>query len=78
MSPKLLVKGILPLLLLFIAQLSFAQDKTVTGKVTDSKDGSPVARASVQVKGSGTGTTTADDGSFRLRVGSNVITLVVI
>jgi len=77
MSPKLLVKGILPLLLLFIAQLSFAQDKTVTGKVTDSKDGSPVARASVQVKGSGTGTTTADDGSFRLTVGSNVTTLVV-
>ena len=76
MSPKLLVKGILPLLLL-IAQLSFAQDKTVTGKVTDSKDGSPVARASVQVKGSGTGTTTADDGSFRLTVGSNVTTLVV-
>jgi len=68
MSPqKLLLRSFLPLLLI-ICQLSFAQDKTVTGKVTDSKDGSPIARASVQVKGTGTGTTTGDDGSFRVKV----------
>ncbi|MES1218345.1 MAG: SusC/RagA family TonB-linked outer membrane protein [Bacteroidota bacterium] len=77
MSPKkLLLRSFLPLLLI-TCQLIFAQDKTVTGKVTDSKDGSPIARASVQVKGSGTGTTTGEDGTFRLTIGPKVKTLVV-
>ena len=40
-----------------------AQTKTVTGKVTDSKDGSPLAGASVLVKGSTTGAQTGADGA---------------
>jgi iron complex outermembrane receptor protein len=72
---KLLRKIVLPMLLL-ISQLTFAQDKTITGKVIDSKDNTPVSKASVRVKGSGTGTSTADDGTFRLTVGSNVSTLI--
>ncbi|MEJ0104815.1 MAG: SusC/RagA family TonB-linked outer membrane protein [Bacteroidota bacterium] len=64
-------------MLLLISQLTFAQDKTITGKVTDSKDGSPVSRASVRVKGTGAGTTTADDGTFRLTLGQNVSSLII-
>ncbi len=56
---------------------SIAQDRTVTGKVTNAKDGSPLAAASVLVKGSGVGAQTNADGSFSLRVPANATTLVV-
>ncbi len=54
-----------------------AQDKTVTGKVTDSKDGTPVVGASVQAKGTRTGTTTRTDGTFSLTFPSGVTTLII-
>ncbi|HKC36739.1 MAG TPA: TonB-dependent receptor plug domain-containing protein, partial [Chitinophagaceae bacterium] len=54
-----------------------AQDRVVSGKVTDSKDGTPVVGASVQPKGAKTGTATKTDGTFTLTVGSNVTTLVI-
>lgn len=76
MSAKTLLSAILCFVLAFSVQFAAAQDKTITGKVTDSKDGSPVAGASVQAKGSRAGTTTRGDGSFSLSVGSNVSVLV--
>ena len=54
-----------------------AQNKTVTGKVLDAKDGSPIAAASVVVKGATAGTKTAADGSFALTIPSSVTKLVV-
>ena len=77
MSVKKLLSAFLVFALVFVVQSASAQDKTITGKVTDSKDGSPVVGASVQPKGSRTGTTTKADGSFSLNVGSNVKTLVI-
>lgn len=62
---------------LFLSISLLAQDRVVTGKVTDSKDGSPVIGASIQPKGSSTGTSTSTDGSFRLSVPAGVKTLVV-
>ncbi|HTD94419.1 MAG TPA: SusC/RagA family TonB-linked outer membrane protein [Chitinophagaceae bacterium] len=56
---------------------AFSQDRIVTGKVTDSKDGSPVVGATVQPKGSTTGTSTNAQGSFSLTVPSGVNTLSV-
>ncbi|MEO7531832.1 MAG: TonB-dependent receptor plug domain-containing protein, partial [Sediminibacterium sp.] len=56
---------------------SQAQNKTVTGKVTDSKDGSGMAGASVVVKGSKTGTQTGSDGTFKLSVPASASTLVI-
>ncbi|MDB5211632.1 MAG: TonB dependent receptor, partial [Sediminibacterium sp.] len=56
---------------------SQAQNKTVTGKVSDAKDGSAMVGASVVVKGSQTGTQTGADGSFRISVPSSATTLVV-
>ncbi|MBL7757309.1 MAG: carboxypeptidase-like regulatory domain-containing protein, partial [Chitinophagaceae bacterium] len=64
-------------ILLCMAVPSFAQDRVVTGKVTNSKDGTPVIGASVQPKGSSTGTSTGSDGSFRLSVPSGINTIVV-
>jgi len=59
------------------AIFSHAQTKTVTGKVTDSKDGSPLSGASVVAKGTSTGTQTGADGSFKLTVPSATKTLVI-
>jgi TonB-dependent starch-binding outer membrane protein SusC len=50
-----------------------AQRKTITGRVTDVKDGSPLAGVSVQPKGDlKNGTITAGDGTFSLSVDPGV------
>lgn len=67
---------VLPCMLL-LSHLAIAQNKTVTGKVSDSKDGSGVAGASVTAKGSRTGTSTKADGTFSLSVPSATTTLVI-
>ncbi|MEJ8841342.1 TonB-dependent receptor [Lacibacter sp. H375] len=62
--------------LLLCMMQAVAQEKTVTGKVTDEKDGTPLSGVSVTVKGSSIGTTTAVDGTFRLSIPSSARTLV--
>lgn len=54
----------------------FGQNRTVTGKVTDEKDGSPLAGVSVTVKGTAVGTTTGADGSFSLSLPASAKVLV--
>jgi TonB-linked SusC/RagA family outer membrane protein len=73
---RLLTRIVLPAILVLLTQTVFAQ-KVITGKVADSKDGSPVAGASVTPKGGSGGTTTGTDGTFRITVGDNVTTLVI-
>lgn len=77
MSAKTLLSALFCTLFVLIVQVASAQDKTITGKVTDSKDGSPVVGASVQPKGTKTGTSTKADGTFSINVGPNVTTLVI-
>ena len=77
MSLKNLTKTIVAVLLLINTQSAMAQGRVVSGRVTDSKDGTPVAGASVQPKDSKTGTSTKNDGSYSLTVGANVTTLVI-
>ncbi len=69
------------LLLLVIGQLFLlsgilAQEKTLTGKVTD-ENGSPIPNVSVLVKDTKIGTVTKADGSFILNVPSTATTLVI-
>ena len=70
-------KIILLFLCSFLAfgQLS-AQNRTINGKVVDEK-GSPVASASLLVKGTSNGTVTNEKGSFSLQVNASAKTLVV-
>lgn len=77
MSSQKLLSAVFSIALVFALQVSFAQDRTITGKVTDSKDGSPVVGASVQPKGSRTGASTKADGTYSINVGSNVNTIVI-
>lgn len=64
------------LVLLMCTLHLFAQEKTVTGKVTDEKDGTALPGVSVTVKGTTVGTVTGADGTYRLAVPSNARTLV--
>jgi TonB-dependent starch-binding outer membrane protein SusC len=64
------------IVLLMCSLHMFAQEKTVSGKVTDEKDGSPLQGVSVTVKGTSTGTTTGTDGTFRLSVPAGTKSLV--
>jgi TonB-linked SusC/RagA family outer membrane protein len=65
------------LFMLFSWQQSFAQERTITGKVTDADDNSPVIGANVLVKGTSKGTITDVDGEFKLELSEsdNVLTI---
>jgi TonB-dependent starch-binding outer membrane protein SusC len=72
------IKPMLGLILLIcIAQLSFAQNRTITGKVTDASDGSPMPGVIVRVKEvKNVGTSTAADGTYSLEVPADAKTLI--
>lgn len=72
---RLLVAMVLALVAFCVPAL--AQDKVVTGKVTDSKDGSAMAGATVMVKGTTSITQTANDGTFKIKVPAGATTLVI-
>lgn len=62
--------------LLFFTSGLYAQDRQVTGRVTDSA-GAPVSNASVVVKGGRGGTQTGADGAFSVRIPSSASSLVI-
>lgn len=57
---------------LFLCTISVVTQAQVKGKVTDSKDGSPLEGVSVKVKGSNTGVSTGSDGTFELSAKTGV------
>jgi len=72
------MKKLLLFVLFFLpALIVIAQTKTIIGRVIDSKDGSPIAGASITAKGSTNGTVSANDGTFSLKVSENVTRLIV-
>ncbi len=79
MNLKKLVKSILYACFFLFSTAALAQNKVVTGKVTDSKDGSPIAGASVLANGDRgkVGTQTAADGTFKIIIPSSTTTLVI-
>jgi TonB-linked SusC/RagA family outer membrane protein len=50
---------------------SWAQERNVSGKVTDTEDGSSLPGVNVLIKGSSTGTITDGDGAYSLSVSDN-------
>lgn len=59
--------GILTLLLAFTVQLTFAQQKTISGSVTDDT-GLPLPGVNIVIKGTATGTQSDFDGNYSLNV----------
>ncbi len=64
---KLLLAGIM----LAWATIVFAQEKTVSGKVTSSEDGAPLPGVSVTIKGSSKGVATDANGVYKIAAPSN-------
>lgn len=63
--------------MLLIGLMARAQDRVVTGKITDAKDGTPLLGVTVVLKGTTQGTTTNADGVYRLDLPAASSTLVV-
>lgn len=68
------------LLLLFATILScsyiaIAQNKTITGKVTNINDGSPMSGVSINVKGTNTSSQTNENGNYSITVNESAKTL---
>ncbi|TPG40025.1 SusC/RagA family TonB-linked outer membrane protein [Flavobacterium pectinovorum] len=69
---KLKFNGFLVLLLVLMAQLSFAQERTVSGTVSDNA-GMPLPGVSVLVKGTKSGTQTDFDGKFSIKASTSQV-----
>jgi TonB-linked SusC/RagA family outer membrane protein len=65
--------GFLGLFVLCTSILSFAQSKTVSGKVTGATDSLPLAGVTVQVKGQSTAVATDVNGSYSIGVPNNAV-----
>ncbi|GAA0724903.1 SusC/RagA family TonB-linked outer membrane protein [Aquimarina litoralis] len=59
-------RGILTLLLAFVVQLTFAQEKTISGNVTDNS-GLPLPGVNIVVKGTSKGTQSDFDGNYTIQ-----------
>ena len=68
---------VLVVLFFFSLQFAFGQNKVITGKVTDSKEGSPLSNASVVANGTTSGTQTDAKGLFILTVPPSVTKIVI-
>ncbi|MCC9061814.1 SusC/RagA family TonB-linked outer membrane protein [Flavobacterium piscisymbiosum] len=69
---KLKFNGFLVLLLVLIAQLTFAQERAVSGTVSDNT-GMPLPGVSVLVKGTKTATQTDFDGKYSIKAAPNQV-----
>jgi hypothetical protein len=74
MTQKRLLPALLVMLLL--ALQTFAQQRTITGRVTDNT-GAPVPGATVTVKGTNLATQTSSDGSYKINGPENAGSLVI-
>lgn len=63
-------------MLLTLVSQAWAQNQTISGKVTDQSNGEGLPGVAVLVKGTTVGTTTSFDGSYTINVPSNAATLV--
>lgn len=69
-------KWMIALLLVALAGVLKAQERTITGKVTSTEDGSPLPGVSVVLKGTKKGTVTNGDGKYALTFSAKGGTLV--
>ena len=69
---KLKFNGFLVLLIVFVSQITFAQERVVSGIVSDNA-GMPLPGVSVLAKGTKSGTQTDFDGKYSIKASSNQI-----
>lgn len=67
-------KTITLLILLLISTLTlWAQEKTISGKITSTEDGLPIPGVSVTVKGTNKGTSTDGNGSYSIQAAPGAV-----
>ncbi|MEO8413886.1 MAG: TonB-dependent receptor [Ginsengibacter sp.] len=64
-------------LVIFCFMQSIAQQKTISGKVSDASNSQPIIGSTISVKGSKTATQTNNDGNFTLSVSNSAKTLII-
>jgi TonB-linked SusC/RagA family outer membrane protein len=69
-------KYLLMMLSALVMSTAWAQDRTITGKVTDAESGETIPGANIVEKGTSNGTITDFDGNYRLSVGDGAVLLV--
>jgi TonB-linked SusC/RagA family outer membrane protein len=74
---SVLSKRICVLIFFTIFAYTSSAQKTVSGKVTNAKDGTPIQAASVLVKGAKVGTQSDANGNFTLTAPANTKTLII-
>ena len=72
---KLKFNGLLVLLVVLMAQLTFAQERSVSGTVSDNA-GLPIPGVSVLVKGTKSGTQTDFDGKFAIKASPSQVLII--
>ena len=72
-SLRLLQRICLPIFFICFWFIGNAQERTVTGKITDGTNNSPLAGVNVRVKGSDKGTTSNSAGEYRIAIKENAI-----
>ena len=60
------MKRLLFLAAISVASISFARAQEIKGRVTDSRDGSPLSNVNITIKGTNKGTTTNAEGRFTI------------
>jgi TonB-linked SusC/RagA family outer membrane protein len=68
--------GIQSLFLLFLSIVAFSQSRTISGTVMDARDNKPLSGVSIQVKGTGNGTTSDENGRYTITAPSSQSVLV--
>ncbi|HVI46674.1 MAG TPA: SusC/RagA family TonB-linked outer membrane protein [Chitinophaga sp.] len=76
MNKLRLFKNLFLCTLLLIQGFVMAQNRTITGKVTDSQ-GAAIPGATIQIKGTKSGTTADADGNFKLSLPTSANTLII-
>jgi TonB-dependent SusC/RagA subfamily outer membrane receptor len=76
MKSHVLRRTLLLILCTFTFLLSFSQEKTITGVISD-QSGNPLSGATVSVKGTKTAVTSATNGTFKISVPSDVNALII-
>ena len=76
MSCKTMLKAFVLCAMFFLPHVAYSQNKVISGKVVDSKDGSPLQGVTVNAKNSTTTTVTGTDGTFSLSIPATAKSLV--
>jgi hypothetical protein len=76
MMKRLLLNSFVLLCLVLVSAVAYAQDRTISGKVTSKDDGTPLPGVTVMVKGTTVGTQTDVEGMYKFTIGADAKILV--